>query len=110
MRSVIDHPYPTAKIQWIPDQVLCVCSIRVVEEPRALLQDTTYLIIQYIYQCSSYIISAIMIPQLSTTSIYIERRVQTVQLRLSVCISSGVAKSFKHLNTSLSYLQYKHSH
>ena len=51
-----------------------------------------------------------MIPQLSTTSIYIERRVQTVQLRLSVCISSGVAKSFKCLDTSLSYLQYKHSH
>ena len=90
MRSVIDHPYPTTKIQWIPDLVLCVCSIRVVEESRALLQDTTYLIIQYIYQCSSYIISAIMIPQLSTTSIYIERRVQTVQLRLSVCISSGI--------------------
>ena len=110
MRSVIDHPYPTTKIQWIPDQVLCVCSIRVVEEPGALLQDTTYLIIQYIYQCSSYIISAIMIPQLSTTSIYIERRVQTVQLRLTVCISSGIAKSFKHLDTSLSYLQYKHSH
>ena len=46
MKSVIDHPYPTTKIQWIPDQVLCVCSIRVVEEPRALLRDTTYLIIQ----------------------------------------------------------------
>ena len=91
MRSVIDHPYPTTKIQWIPDQVLCVCSIRVVEEPRALLQDTTYLIIQYIYQCSGYIISAIMIPQLSTTSIYIERRVQTVQLRLSVCISRNAS-------------------
>ena len=31
VRSVIDHPYPTTKIQWIPDQVLCVCSIRVVD-------------------------------------------------------------------------------
>ena len=62
MKSVIDHPYPTIKIQWIPDQVLCVCSIRVVEEPRALLQDTTNLIIQYIYQCSSYTIRAINDP------------------------------------------------
>ena len=33
MRSTIDHPYPTTKIQWIPDQVLCECSIRVVRDP-----------------------------------------------------------------------------
>ena len=36
---MIDHPYPTTKIQWIPDQVRCVCSIRVVHVP---LKDLHY--------------------------------------------------------------------